>query len=241
MRAHRVRALLMGGQACVFYGAAEFSRDTDFAIVADVVNLARLRQALAELQAAPIAVPPFAVKFLRRGHAIHFRCQHPEALRMRVDVMSKMRGVDAFAKLWRRRTTIELPDGTKCDLLSLPDLVQAKKTQRDKDWPMIRRLDEAHYDENQNGPNDAMIQFWMRESRTPEMLSQLMQRFPESVMTLTASRPWLSSVESSDFGQIEKYLRQEEKMERVADEAYWKPLKEELVQLRLNRERQNKD
>jgi hypothetical protein len=26
-----VRALLMGGQACVFYGAAEFSRDTDFA------------------------------------------------------------------------------------------------------------------------------------------------------------------------------------------------------------------
>jgi hypothetical protein len=24
MRAHRVRALLMGGQACVFYGAAEF-------------------------------------------------------------------------------------------------------------------------------------------------------------------------------------------------------------------------
>jgi hypothetical protein len=26
MRAHRVRALLMGGQACVFYGAAEFSR-----------------------------------------------------------------------------------------------------------------------------------------------------------------------------------------------------------------------
>jgi len=26
---HRVRALLIGGQACVFYGAAEFSRDTD--------------------------------------------------------------------------------------------------------------------------------------------------------------------------------------------------------------------
>jgi hypothetical protein len=24
-----VRALLMGGQACVFYGAAEFSRDTN--------------------------------------------------------------------------------------------------------------------------------------------------------------------------------------------------------------------
>ena len=78
MRAHRVRALLMGGQACVFYGAAEFSRDTDLAIVAEAVNLARLRKALAELQATSIAVPPFALKFLRRGHAIHFRCQHPK-------------------------------------------------------------------------------------------------------------------------------------------------------------------
>jgi hypothetical protein len=29
MATHRVHALLMGGQACVFYGAAEFSRDTD--------------------------------------------------------------------------------------------------------------------------------------------------------------------------------------------------------------------
>ena len=75
MRAHRVRALLMGGQACVFYGAAEFSRDTDLAIVADAVNLARLRKTLAELQAEVIAVPPFELKYLRRGHAIHFRCE----------------------------------------------------------------------------------------------------------------------------------------------------------------------
>src|SRR5579862_580972 len=104
MRAHRVRALLMGGQACVFYGAAEFSRDTDLAILADAANLVRLRKALAELQADVIAVPQFELKFLRRGHAVHFRCQHPDALRMRVDIMSKMRGVDSFAKLWRRRT-----------------------------------------------------------------------------------------------------------------------------------------
>jgi hypothetical protein len=29
IQTHRVEALLMGGQACVFYDAAEFSRDTD--------------------------------------------------------------------------------------------------------------------------------------------------------------------------------------------------------------------
>jgi hypothetical protein len=35
----------MGGQACVLYGAAEFSRDTDLVILADAGNVTRLRLA----------------------------------------------------------------------------------------------------------------------------------------------------------------------------------------------------
>ena len=139
IEARRVRALLMGGQACILYGAAEFSRDTDFAVLASPANLTRLRRALDDLQAEVIAVPPFEAKYLRRGHAVHFRCQHAEAMGMRVDVMTRMRGVAPFPTLWARRNSIELPDGTCCDVMSLPDLVQAKKTQRDKDWPMVRR------------------------------------------------------------------------------------------------------
>lgn len=159
MRTRRVRALLMGGQACVFYGAAEFSRDTDLAILADSANLKRLRLALADLQADTIAVPPLDLKYLRRGHAIHFRCRVREALDMRVDVMSKMRGVAAFSRLWPRRTTIVVPDGMVCDLLALPDLVRAKKTQRDKDWPMIRRLVEAHFFQNRHKSLTAHVRF----------------------------------------------------------------------------------
>ena len=45
-RTHRVRALLMGGQACILYGAAEFSRDVDVAVLANPSNLARLEKAL---------------------------------------------------------------------------------------------------------------------------------------------------------------------------------------------------
>ena len=232
MRAHRARALLMGGQACVFYGAAEFSRDTDFVILADAANLARLRKALAELQADPIAVPPVELKHLRRGHALHFRCQHPEALRLRVDVMSKMRGVDAFAKLWRRRTTIALPDGTQCDLLSLPDLVQAKKTQRDKDWPMIRRLVEAHYFQNQKTPNRAQIKFWLSELRTPALLVELARKYPAVCRRLAAARCLLSAAAAGDLAELEAALHREETAERKRDQVYWLPLLKELEKFR---------
>jgi hypothetical protein len=232
MRAHRVRALLMGGQACVFYGAAEFSRDTDFAVLADAANLTRLRAALADLQAEPIAVPPFELRYLRRGHAIHFRCRHPEAFRMRVDVMSRMRGVDPFAKLWKRRTTIELPDGTKCDLLSLPDLVQAKKTQRDKDWPMIRRLVEAHYFANNAEPNPAQIAFWLMELRTPRLLLEIAQSRTLLARRLAARRPLLQQAALGDLARLEAALADEQSRLRAQDKAYWLPLRQELERLR---------
>ena len=46
IRTNRVKALLMGGQACILYGAAEFSRDIDIALLVDEANLERLRALL---------------------------------------------------------------------------------------------------------------------------------------------------------------------------------------------------
>ncbi len=63
----------MGGQACVSYGAAEFSRDLDLALLPDPTNLDRLEAALGELEAEVIAVPPFALKHLTEGLSVHFR------------------------------------------------------------------------------------------------------------------------------------------------------------------------
>ena len=64
----------MGGQACIIYGAAEFSRDTDIAILAEPDNLRRLQTALSALEARVTAVPPFEPEYLARGHAVHFEC-----------------------------------------------------------------------------------------------------------------------------------------------------------------------
>ena len=232
MRAHGVRALLMGGQACVFYGAAEFSRDVDLAIFADAGNLARLKKALAELQAECIAVPPFDLKWLRRGHVIHFRCHHLEALQMRVDVMSRMRGVHSFARLWQRRTIIEMPGGEPCDLLSLPDLVQAKKTQRDKDWPMIRRLVEASYFHHQESRDATRVRFWLAELRSAELLIEVARKHLAIARKRVRQRPLLRLALAGRKSQLESALQAEERAERHRDQLYWRPLKKELEALR---------
>lgn len=222
----------MGGQACVLYGAAEFSRDTDFAILATLDNLDRLRRALDDLQAVAIAVPPLTAAYLRRGHAVHFRCRHPDAAGMRIDVMSRMRCVDAFARLWRRRTTVELTDGTLCDLLSLPDLVLAKKTQRDRDWPMIRRLLEANYFAHRAKPSAPQVNFWLRELRTPALLVEVAGQHAGACRRLTAQRPLLALAASGRIEDLERSLAAEEAAERERDRRYWVPLRRELEQLR---------
>jgi hypothetical protein len=90
---------------------------------------------------------------------VHFRCQADEVAGVRIDVMSRMRGVDPFPELWVRRTTLVDDAGNEYHLLSLNDLVQAKKTLRDKDWPMISRLLEANYYANKTRPTDEHARF----------------------------------------------------------------------------------
>jgi len=232
MRKHRVRALLMGGQACVLYGAAEFSRNLDFVVLAEAANMARLRKALEELQAETIAVPSFDLQHLRRGHSVHFRCRHPEASRMRVDIMARMRGVDSFAKLWKRRTTLTLDDGGRIELLSLPDLVRAKKTQIDKDWPMIRRLVEANFFGDRAKPTAARVRFWFRELRTASLLIDLAARYPELCRKEARKRTLLSLAQDGNLRDLERAVLSEEAVERERDKEYWPPLREELERFR---------
>ena len=223
---HRLQALLMGGQACIVYGGAEFSRDIDFAILASIRNLAALITALGELQAEVIAVPPLSLQALQDGLAVHFRCHAPGVDGLRIDVMSHMRGVAPFAELWSRRT--ELTGGIS--LLALPDLVQAKKTQRDKDWPMIRRLLEADYIRHPQ-PDAAQLDFWLRECRTPDILLALAAEFPAAAAQ--HPRPAVqAAVANAATAHLSQLLHHEEMTERSADIDWWTPRKKQLESLR---------
>lgn len=239
IQASQVRYLLMGGQACVLYGAAEFSRDIDLVLLVEEANLEQFRTLLVSLQAERIAVPPFELDYLERGHAVHFRCHHPEADNLRLDVMAVLRGVDPFTVLWERRTTILGPDDDIYELLSLPDLVKAKKTQRDKDWPMIRRLVEASYFAGRAAPADTAVAFWLRELRTPDLLIAVTQIYPSPAQILTAERPLLALAAVGNRAGLETALAEEERQEREQDRIYWQPLRRELERLRRS-ERKNR-
>jgi len=216
----------------VFYGAAEFSRDCDIVLFSDAANFDRLRAALDELEAKCVAVPPFDPKYLERGHAVHFRCESEAARGMRLDVMTRMRGVDEFETLWQRRTTLADASGMTFELLGIHDLIHAKKTQRDKDWPMIRRLVESHYESHRNNASAEQVRFWLLESRTPEILIRLAADYGDLARSLVPFRPLLAHTFGARDSAVEAGLQAEADAEREADRRYWQPLKQELEQLR---------
>jgi hypothetical protein len=151
---------------------------------------------------------------------------------MWVDVMARMRGVDRFEELWDRRTTFALPEVGDVDVLSLPDLVAAKKTQRDKDWPMVRRLVDASYLRDGGDPTAPRIDFWLGQLRTPAFLVECAARFAKAAEKWAVDRPAVAAAVVSDVPTIERYLGAEGDAERAADRVYWAPLRAELEALR---------
>ena len=229
---HQVQALLMGGQACVFYGAAQFSKDVDFLILAKEENFEGLHAALAELDAVRIAIPRFDPRVLDRGHAVHYRCKAAGVEGLRVDVMTKLRDLPDFSVLWSRRTTITESNGDEIHLLSVPDLVDAKKTQRSKDWPMISALVEGHYEQHASEPNPHRIEFWLRESRVADRLLDLAARFPGEAAAMVSARPLLSLAITPDLPRLREALDAEVRAEQEKDRIYWEPLKREMEEFR---------
>ena len=227
-----VKCLLIGGQACIIYGAVEFSRDSDFIILADTKNMARLKRALKILQAKPVYFPKLQINYLRRGHACHFRCEAEDVKGLRIDVLSLLRGCASFGELYKRRTTVTVEGGPIIDVIGLEDIVRCKKTQRDKDWFMIKRLVENDMALNKDSPSALKIKWWLSECRTPELLKKLAVKYADMTKKMVSKRPLLAQAIKGDLADLAKALYEEEQIERQKDIQYWKPLRKELEMLR---------
>ncbi|MEO6593244.1 MAG: hypothetical protein ABIP94_00655 [Planctomycetota bacterium] len=111
----------------------------------------------------------------------------------------------------------------------------AKKTQSDKDWPMVRRLLEAHYFQHRAAASPAQVRFWLLELRTPALLIEVARGHAVIARDLAALRPLLVEAEAGREDGLGNALVEEERRERERDRQYWTPLKAELEKLRRER------
>ncbi len=137
--------------------------------------------------------------------------------------MSRMRGAAPFATLWRRRNEVRIAGVGRIPVIALEDLVRVKKTQRDKDWLMLRRLIEADITSHRWEEGATRARFWLREARTPAVLIELAGRFPGLARREAARRPALRAALRRSAGSVGRALEAEERSEREADRRYWAP------------------
>ena len=91
--------------------------------------------------------------------------------------------------------------------MSLADLVQAKKTQRDKDWPMIARLLEANYAERKEAPSTEQMRFWLHEMRTAPYLVDIARQYPSAAAEIAVERALLQHAIAGEAEALETAWR----------------------------------
>ena len=100
---------------------------------------------------------------------------------------------------------------------------------------MIARLVEAHYAGHAGAHNEAILEFWLRELRSPALLIEAARLAPAVCVRLMSVRPLLKHAVPGSEPLLAAALRDEQDAEQNADRLYWAPLKRELEQLRRDR------
>lgn len=234
LAARDVRALVVGGIAGAVYGGKSVTKDLDLHLQADRHEIARLRQALDDLEARVIAVPTeLRWDYLERGFWIHLECHQPDVAGLHVDVATHPFGAAPFEEMWARRLTRRLPGtGVPAHFVSLPDLVTLKKTRRKDDWSTIQQLVDIDYRIGGDEVERTRVRFWLSELRSAQTLMECAARFGSETLRLVPDRPLLELALSRDAVALADAIDEEERLARRADEARMAPILAELERLR---------
>lgn len=154
-----VQYLLISGQATVLYGAAEFSEDLDLWVDPRQENLDRVLNALGQLQARVGALtPPLTEANARCGHGFHFIVTESDGQRWPVDILGQPPRVGEFEEAYDEAVS-SVPSLPELKSIDCFRLVALKKTDRERDYPIIARLVEI------------MVEDWLqRGTVTPEQI-----------------------------------------------------------------------
>jgi predicted nucleotidyltransferase len=140
---HDVDFVLAGGLACVVHGSPLVTQDLDICVFFDDLQIAKLREALKDLEPRFRMNPNFKPSFLdhpKRSNEL--KNIYLETSLGILDMMTELQPIGDFQAVSRRAVTIRLY-GHDCKVVSLEDLISIKETMsRPKDKEALLHLRE---------------------------------------------------------------------------------------------------
>jgi hypothetical protein len=229
------RYLLIGGQACVLYGASQFTEDIDLWVRPAARDLTSLLKCLTKVDAVVHKLtPPPSLSLLRRGHGFHFLIPPDTYL----DVMGRPPRVGPFAAAWSRARRIKTDWGT-LPIVSPEDIVLLKRTNRPSDYEAITNLVRLRREET---PDDPRVLRWCLENTfdvddltdTAGRAAGLLKRWPAraAVRALLPIPKGAKRVSSDRRLRASRLLALEAADLQERGRRYWIPFLRELKALR---------
>ncbi len=239
---HAVDWLLVSGQATILYGAATFSEDVDLWVDPDAQNLDRLRAGLHASKARYYKLtPPLELEFAERHHGFHFLVPDDSGADWFLDVMACPPRVGAFKEACSRARTFDTEWGS-LPTVGIPDLIELKKTQRPRDYPIVTKLALSEIAQ-QTRPLDQAGTAWALDNVfTLAGLRTVVRDYDELAVVLQARADAVGDAARTWGAGAELSLEQEENLDawfefkmaplRRADRVFWRPVIDELRILR---------
>lgn len=240
---NEVRWLLISGQATILYGAATFSEDVDLWVDPESENLERMKRALHASGATYYKLtPPVNVDFAERHHGFHFTVPDDAGgVLLYLDVMACPPRVGPFREAWQRRSLFETEWGA-LSTVGIVDLVELKKTQRPRDYPIISRLALAFLEHRGKAATGEDHRWAIANMFSLAEFTRLVREYPEVVpeidedvlrrATECVLRDDELAVEVED--EVVDFFDAKAAPLRKADRRFWRKVIDELRQLRSN-------
>jgi hypothetical protein len=178
-----IRAIVSSGQAVVLHRLAMTSKDGDWIVREDPAALAHIRDVLARHEARYRFGAPLDARWLGGGWSAHLEFR-ADGLRVRTDFVSRPPRLSAgeLARLWRDAAATALAPAVP--VIGVRQLIEIKKTQREKDYPIIGELARRLADSE-----DQLLC-----ARSAGDLIALARSHPDLVRVLASRRPLLAAI-----------------------------------------------
>ncbi|MBI2266641.1 MAG: hypothetical protein HYU64_16000 [Armatimonadetes bacterium] len=131
----RLRAILSGGQAVVLHRLALMSKDGDWILLEDDETMGHILSVLESFGATYRFGAPLDIRWMSGGWSAHFEFTY-QGIRVRTDFITRPPRLtaDRIERLWRDKA------GQPAPFLDVSDLIETKKTNREKDYAVIGEL-----------------------------------------------------------------------------------------------------